>query len=1224
MLLLITAVVTHLPWFQLGNTLTHTDWIVWPDETARSLVFTWTAWVPFMNFGESNIQMSFALIATLWSAIIGAGLNFDTAVKLTFFIPIAVFGFVSPYLFFRKLAPGDGVAFLVAIFYGATTPFLVRQTAHLPIAFVYSVAPLLLLLLENALRRRSFGAWLAFAAAYIVGVCYELRIMFIMTFVLAAYAAYFHGKSLYKQRRSLAVGIALIIALSLFFLLPVAFGGFSAEISHFAKRGLFGEQFLNLAHAFALSEPFWTGGLPDRDFVVQPIHWYLWLIPLVCFSALLLPKRTANKHGLFFAAVALVGILLTKQSSVPFPSFFAWLYENFPGFSLFRDGSKFFILIALGYAGLLHSLFTSLAQGRATVRKRVVFGATAMVVLAVAGMNVLPLVTGEIGTLFVPRRMPTDYRVMREAIGGQEEYFRTAWVPRSSPWAFFSANHPKFDVAEAPWTGWRLFSGSDPTLSPERIMAPLERSYSDALLDASAVKYVVVPLRDAANDNDFFRDYGGHSDTAIRDWYVSRLQALPYLRSADLGTKEVAVFENDKARSYVAALDSVLAFASSENLEQKYAFTTKALGAGFDFLIADDAKDVPAPVVDMLFENVSDRDLSLRGYEAGGETGELSTTLYEKHGERFFSYQLGGGALRVYAGRPGQLRQAAVPLASAAPRVVFETAAGDGDYVASLGTRIIPLVPAATPLELGSAALPLKIERVSPVNVIPNPGFESGLWSKSVGDCNAYDDQPVLRMALSDRVSAGERALELSATRHIACTGTTMPVAAGRRYRLEFDYQSDNAPQAGYYLEFPGSSAAPLQGRLPVNGTEWRRFSRAVDVPADASTALITVYSYADDGGKKEVVTRYDSFSLRELTPVASVPATTTDDSFVPLPFSAFATAGSGVVFTFGDPAEPSGNLIPNPSFEDGLWAETVGDCNRYDSHGDVDMLRAEGGSHGRYVLELGATKHIACTGPTLLPVRENSRYLFSFAYQSPNGLAAGYNLGFNDPDATVIQERLPIGDSNWHLLNRQILVPAGATSVSLTVYSYDEGGGRRIVTRYDNFSLSLLPDLFDRYYLVSRSAEPARLPSEVNFETLDPARTLVRVRGAGAPFYLSLAEAYHDGWQLRFATADGPFSWLPWAKRERIGDERHFALDGFLNGWYVDPAAVCADERCAANPDGTYDLTFVAEFAPQRWFILGLAISTTVFIGSSVWVAGAFVRRRLKKKKRSSSSGHA
>ncbi|NCU42685.1 MAG: hypothetical protein EOM19_08355 [Candidatus Moranbacteria bacterium] len=63
-----------------------------------------------------------------------------------------------------------------------------------------------------------------------------------------------------------------------------------------------------------------------------------------------------REYILFFALVALVGMLLGKQVSEPFPTLYNWLYETFPGFNAFREASKFYVLIALGYAVGIASL----------------------------------------------------------------------------------------------------------------------------------------------------------------------------------------------------------------------------------------------------------------------------------------------------------------------------------------------------------------------------------------------------------------------------------------------------------------------------------------------------------------------------------------------------------------------------------------------------------------------------------------------------------------------------------------------------------------------------------------------------------------------------------------------------------------------------------------------------------------------------------------------------
>jgi len=142
-------------------------------------------------------------------------------------------------------------------------------------------------------------------------------------------------------------------------------------------------------------------------------------------------------------------------------------------------------------------------------------------------------------------------------------------------------------------------------------------------------------------------------------------------------------------------------------------------------------------------------------------------------------------------------------------------------------------------------------------------------------------------------------------------------------------------------------------------------------------------------------------------------------------------------IFKYSDLDYIYDNTIPNGSFEDGLWQEKAGDCSNYDDKGDIGMNISEITSDGASSLQLAAKRHNACTS-TAFPVNENSVYLFSFDYQSPNAKNAGYYLQFNDEANTVFRDILDINGTDWQKFDRNIRVPAGATSARLYVYSYE------------------------------------------------------------------------------------------------------------------------------------------------------------------------------------------
>ena len=482
-------------------------------------------------------------------------------------------------------------------------------------------------------------------------------------------------------------------------------------------------------------------------------------------------------------------------------------------------------------------------------------------------------------------------------------------------------------------------------------------------------------------------------------------------------------------------------------------------------------------------------------------------------------------------------------------------------------------------------------------------------------------------MEISDESTEGYESIQLEATSHIACTGQRNILVKGRQdYIFGFDYQGQEAKHAGYYISFNAEFKTIISERLPITNEEWNYFQKKISIPAGSTKMNLTIYSYAKNN-KTNIITRYDNFQLKQLEKIATI-----DPRYKP-EYEAVELSGVNEYrIEYQEDGAKFNNLIKNSSFENGLWSEKVGDCNNYDDNGKLSMAKSkEEKSDGEYSLQLGATRHIACTGPGMLPVTEERTYLFSFDYQSPNGKRAGYYLGFNDPDRTVISEKIPIENEEWQNYTKQIKAPFGASAVSLVIYSYASDGKKEIITRYDNFSFIELPDLENRYFLVSEPDEKFVEPESVEFELINPTKKKVHIKGASTGFYLAMSESYHDQWQLQMNNnkINGFFNkWVPWAKPDRVSDDQHFELNGFLNGWFVETEKLCGNDRrnaprrvrtagCTKNDDGTYDIEMVIEFFPQRWFYLGLLISGTTFIGCITYLAVDFTKRRKRKKQK-------
>jgi hypothetical protein len=551
LLLSFIAIIIHLPWFKFSTILTGGDWSYWPNEEVKQVLYSWGAWMGNSDFGIVNVQIPFNLFMSAWWLLVHLGMTYNQAVKLTFLIPIAIFNFLSPYFLVKKLTKNNLAAFVAAIFYGTTTYGIVNQ---LPIQFIYAIAPLILLLFIRAIETNRVCDWLLFVLLYWVGTCYEVRIMYVITFILLFYFLFFHLKEIKKYWRNILISSFITLALCLFWILPIIFGGISTAVATLTNRGLFGDFLFDIQRSLTLSMWNWNGGLQNIQFIPQPILWQFWILPIVLVAGFFLKQTYSyRKQILFFWVLSLVGILLTKQSGVPLVSLYQWLYEHFPGFNLFREASKFYVVTALGYMGLLGYFVASLQKN--LLHKKIIFYTLIFLLCGIFLWNSKPLITGEIVSFSVSKNIPNDYLVLKEIILSDPNFSRTFWVPRYSQWGIITNEHPRISDASVNDEKWgnytSLMSGYDVLPENEQILDPLKITNANNLFDNSSIKYVIVPLQDKANDDDFFIDYGGRENPNIRQWYIDQLDKVTWLKKIDISTKDLVMYENANYRPHI-------------------------------------------------------------------------------------------------------------------------------------------------------------------------------------------------------------------------------------------------------------------------------------------------------------------------------------------------------------------------------------------------------------------------------------------------------------------------------------------------------------------------------------------------------------------------------------------------------------------------------------------------------------------------------------------------
>lgn len=1198
----VIAVLTHREWFNFGTVISFWDFNYYFDEPLKQLIHVNT-WIASSGFGKPNIELYKNAVTAAFSLFGNLGLGFTDSVRLTHLIPVALFSFFSPYILLYYIYRDKQIAFTGSMFFTSSVFLSVfKYLGHESIALIVALSPLYVYLFLRCVKEDKARLWFGFAVMYWLGTCYEFRMMYVVTILLALAALFYLDlASLRKVWYKLLLSSIGVAALSAYWVLPTVLGGFSDSISTVAERGLWGSAYYSLIQSFALFNHSWSGASPT---IFQPnaIPWYFWLSAMpVAITACLSLKHRARANYYYFWILYLVGLLLTKQEGEPLPGAFQFFRDVLPGFVVFRSSPKFYFLLMIGATGLLSLLLVALKGSKNILLKKYAYSLFTAIVLIVSGYNLKPLFTQGIGGMLTKKEVPIGYSELSIRAMKDMSFSRTLWLPIDSRWSFSSNFHPKISGADALASAWSESSYfvNDKRGISERASEIYLQPFADWLLDVSSIKYVIIPLEDVLNGDNFFKAYGKG-----REFFVEKLRSSKYLRETDIVAEGLTIFENTGYRPYIRSIDRLFSFPEAVDLAKKVDFFQQVSPGGFDYVIQDETKSSKDTTgVSTVFENVFRDVIDTNGVlKEDVQSGGVDSSVYANLSSGGIYYSLDKRKLKLVIRYPGAWLNVDAknkPFDESEKLFYESTLTDGGDYYVELNGVSTKLVSGqAVFLGVMSKNDTLNIYR-SNENVIQNGSFEQGLWRKSVVDCHNYDGNGLVSMELSSEARLqGKKSLQLTAVRHIACTYTKFTIKPGESYALDLSYLSNSSKKAGYYLQFNDEKKTVIKNQMPISDDRWHRYSKNIAVPFGASEASLYLYAYASDDSHANIV-NYDDIKFVRIGLVGAVNLPDSWPAYESVPLSSPDGVSS---FSFKDPEYRPTNIFENGSFDQGAWQREVSDCHNYDDRPAISMaIDARYAPEMGLVLALTAQRHDACT-ITNVNVSANSTYSFSFRYQGDMNGQAGYYIQFNDEEKTRISQKLLINGVGWNEYVKTIVVPKGADAASIYAYAYESDGISAITIRYDDFSLVELPRVEDAFYLVD-DLVPSRVhPKDIVFDLINPTKKLVHIKGATTPFFLGMSESYHDQWQLQFnnANVQGWLKrWWPFAKPDRIANGAHYKLDGFLNAWYVDTDALCGSQAlCTKNADGSYDLEMVIEFWPQRWFYLGLLISGSTLAG--------------------------
>ena len=228
--------------------------------------------------------------------------------------------------------------------------------------------------------------------------------------------------------------------------------------------------------------PNWPENLFGRVHFMRP---EFLIIPILAFIPLLLKKAKNEKKIIIVTLIALTGIFLAKGVNDPFGIVYILFLKYIPGFSMFRDPTKFYIPIALCFSLLipLGLEILSIRLSKIKFIKDMSVTITFFIFIAFWIIILLPLINGTVGGIFKLKSLPNEYINYKNFITQQPEFFRTLWIPQIQRYGYFSNNHPAIGRSE-------IFHNQTLKGMIKELEAPdMEQKLSDL-----SVKYIVIPF----------------------------------------------------------------------------------------------------------------------------------------------------------------------------------------------------------------------------------------------------------------------------------------------------------------------------------------------------------------------------------------------------------------------------------------------------------------------------------------------------------------------------------------------------------------------------------------------------------------------------------------------------------------------------------------------------------------------------------------------------------
>jgi hypothetical protein len=577
-------------WFTTGVTLSAGDWLyAFPQSFSHTFLYPYI-WYPLSltKLGENNV-----LQLPLTTYYLGTGYLFTDVFHLSWieiervlwFFPFLILSFFSSrYLFAFFFSDLDEKYSLICslIFMTNTYVLMMVGGGQISVGIAYSLVPFVFVQFAKLVNAYTYKP---FRLALIVGLLFSLLVFFdlrfayislipVLLFILFSIPEIVQKKYVFKNLflfiLFLFIPFGITLFLHAFWILPLVLSHQNpAEQLGAAYTSLSSVQYFSFAkfeNTISLLHPYWPENIFGKVSFMKP---EFLILPIVAFSSLLFVNKKNKKESqyiLFFALLGLIGAFLAKGTNDPFGNVYLWIFGHVPGFVMFRDPTKWYMLIVLSYSVLIPFTIWKasgwLSEKSKKKIKNVISHSLCILFVIIWFVTIRQAFFGQLTGTFSPTIVPSEYISFEEFLSNQQQFSRTFWIPSTQRFGYFSQNHPAISAEY-------FFNIFD----EKSLIRKLNQPGTEKLLQESGVKYVVVPTD---SQKEIFLNDRTYSQKLYLQT-IKDVSKIPWLKPVHVSNLAIFELSNFKNHFWIST-NAKISFQTISPVEYKVSVTNAKKG----------------------------------------------------------------------------------------------------------------------------------------------------------------------------------------------------------------------------------------------------------------------------------------------------------------------------------------------------------------------------------------------------------------------------------------------------------------------------------------------------------------------------------------------------------------------------------------------------------------------------------------------------------------------